>query len=120
MAYLAERVIRESSTEELTILIIEDDSVVRNWLTELLVKEKYRVFETDNAVEARQVSASCEGAIHLIIASANDDNRIVAEIQSLRPSSRVLWISNRPRVTRKGDNSVLLETEFLPETLVSH
>jgi len=51
-----------------TILIVEDDAIVRSIILRVLVQADYHVLEADSAGEALEVSRSFEGNIDLLIA----------------------------------------------------
>jgi two-component system cell cycle sensor histidine kinase/response regulator CckA len=50
-----------------TILLVEDDEMVRTLVRETLVREGYKVMDFADPVEARRKSESHKGAIHLLI-----------------------------------------------------
>ena len=52
----------------LTILVVEDEPIVRNIIMKSLVREDYRVLEADSAAEALEVSQTFSGTIYLLIA----------------------------------------------------
>ena len=51
-----------------TILVVEDEAVVRNIIVAVLVRGDYRVLEADSAAEALEVSNTFEHPIDLLIA----------------------------------------------------
>jgi len=53
-----------------TILVIEDEVVVRNVLVAVLLKGKYRVLEADSSAEALQLSEHFDGVIDFAAALA--------------------------------------------------
>lgn len=110
-----------------TILVVEDEAVVRNVLMAVLVREDYRVLEADSAAEALEVSSNFEGVIDLLIADhtlKTMTGRQVAEtIRQQRPDLRVLQISGHHIDKLAEDGGLLagagfLAKPFLPKVLL--
>ena len=59
----------------LTILVVEDEPIVRNIIMKSLVHEDYRVLEADSAAEALEVSQTFPGTIDLLIADHTNNER---------------------------------------------
>src|SRR5258708_28873942 len=51
-----------------TVLLVEDDEMVRHLVRETLVRAGYKVMDTSDPLEARRLSDSYRGPIHLLIA----------------------------------------------------
>jgi two-component system, cell cycle sensor histidine kinase and response regulator CckA len=108
-----------------TILVIEDDVLLRNVFVKVLVRENYDVLEADSAIEALQVSRGHDGTINLLIVGSFPQTmpapEIMERLRESRPEMKVLQIGdpwNPPG--RKGDpmrGATLLQKPFLPESL---
>jgi PAS domain S-box-containing protein len=80
-----------------TVLLAEDDELVRNLIVQMLTRNGYEVISTKNGAEAIRECEHSPGPIHLLITdvvmpgmSGNQLNQRLAE---LRPEMRVLFMS---------------------------
>jgi CheY-like chemotaxis protein len=109
-----------------TILIVEDEAVVRNVMVTVLAHEDYRVLEADSAAEALEVSNSFEGLIDLLIADhalkTMTGPQLAEKICQARPGLRVLRISGYPlKKLEEGEAKTgadFLEKPFSPKALI--
>ena len=110
-----------------TILVVEDDVIVRNLMVQVLVPEDYRVLEADSATEALAVSQEFEGTLELLIADhtlKTMTGREVAEkIRESRPALKILHVSGYPLEKLKEEGEVIADAgflgkPFLPRTLL--
>jgi CheY-like chemotaxis protein len=109
-----------------TILIVEDEAVVRNVMVTVLVREDYRVLEADSAAEALEVSNTFEGVIDLLIADhalkTMTGPQLAEKICQARPSLRVLRISGYLlKKLEEGEAKAgadFLEKPFSPKALI--
>jgi two-component system cell cycle sensor histidine kinase/response regulator CckA len=109
-----------------TILIVEDEAVVRNVMVTALVRENYRVLEADSAAEALEVSNTFEGVIDLLIADHTlktmTGPQLAEKICQARPGMRVLRVSGYPqKMLEEGEAKPsfdFLEKPFLPKALI--
>ncbi len=80
-----------------TILLVEDDEMVRTLVRETLVREGYRVLEASDPIEARDVSDAYKGQIQLLITDVimpKVSGRALAEqMAAIRPDMKVLYMS---------------------------
>nr|MBI3611610.1 PAS domain S-box protein [Nitrospirota bacterium] len=109
-----------------TILIVEDETYVREVAREGLEEYGYAIKEACNGHEASLFSERHEGPIHLLLIDLvmpGGSGREVAErLLSHRPDMKVLFMSGYPddAVARHGvlvSNTILLEKPFSPEAL---
>ena len=88
---------KDSSLGETTILLVEDESDLRDLLQAGLVREGYRVLEAASAAEALQASAAHHGQLDLLVTDVvlgGMSGRELAErLLMLRPGLKVLFIS---------------------------
>ena len=111
----------------LTILVVEDEPIVRNIIMKSLVREDYRVLEADRAAEALEVSQTFSGTIDLLIADHTlktmTGRQVAEQIRQDRPDLKVLQISGLSLEKLEQDGGLMPGAEFLakpfsPKTLV--
>lgn len=80
-----------------TVLVVEDDDMLRNMARNILKRYGYRVLEAQDAETALEASRGHEGPIHLLLTDVvmpGISGRELAErLQSERPAARVLFMS---------------------------
>ncbi len=80
-----------------TILLVEDDELVRRLAHEVLGRKGYRVISTGMIEEALQIAESQQRPIHLVLTDVvmpgMSGNELVTRIQLLRPEIKVLFMS---------------------------
>jgi DNA-binding response OmpR family regulator len=85
----------KSGTE--TILVIEDEHLVRKMVRRLLNFEGYRVLEAQDGQEALAVAATCGAPIHLVLSDVVlpglSGPQVVARLKEQAVCSRVLFMS---------------------------
>ena len=112
----------------LTILVVEDEAVVRNVIMNCLVREDYRVLEADSAAEALEISQTFPGTIDLLIADHTLKTmtgcQVAEQIRQSRPGLKVLHISGFSLEKLEQDGGLMpgaefLAKPFLPKALVN-
>ena len=110
-----------------TILVVEDDDVVRNLVVRILAGAGYSVLEARNGAEAIQLCERYEGQIHLLLSDlvmpGMGGRDLVSLLAPLRPGLRVLIMSghsedhpmNRAGI---GPGVAFIEKPFHPAALV--
>jgi PAS domain S-box-containing protein len=80
-----------------TILLAEDESVVRELVREILRHRGYRVLEARDVTEARRISESHPDVIHLLLTDVvmprMSGRELALSLAPLRPAMRVLYMS---------------------------
>jgi len=80
-----------------TILLVEDDEMVRNLVRETLQREGYKVLDAADSVEARRISERHKAVIHLLITDVVmpkvSGRDLALELCRRRPEMRVLYMS---------------------------
>lgn len=81
-----------------TILVVEDNTPLRKFVTSLLKDHGYRVLETSNAKDALEIAGRHPGSIHalltdLILNGPMDGLELGAEMRRIRPETRPLYMS---------------------------
>ena len=80
-----------------TLLLVEDETEVRQLARDILLAQGYRVLEAQDGMEALQVSEGYEGPIHLLVTDVvmpRMSGRVLADhLRASRPGVRVLYTS---------------------------
>ena len=111
-----------------TILVAEDEPLVRELIREVLQRQGYAVLEASNGVEALEVARRHAGPIHLLLTDVvmpqMNGTELAAELRSVRPETKVLFMSGYS--SRAGRSLALLESPamfltkpFTPEALAA-
>jgi PAS domain S-box-containing protein len=86
---------RPSGSE--TVLLVEDEEVVRNLVREILERNGYAVLEARNGAEALELGQTCGAPIHLLVTDVvmpKMSGRELAErLVAIHPETRVLYMS---------------------------
>jgi two-component system, cell cycle sensor histidine kinase and response regulator CckA len=109
-----------------TILVVEDDDLVRGAVTRMLEARGYHLLIARNAAEAIEIAARCAGAIQLILSdvvmpdvSGFEVVRRVRELSSPIPALFMSGYSDHPLLRGEGAQPGInfLQKPFAPETL---
>ena len=80
-----------------TILLVEDDEMVRHLVRETLVRAGYKVLDTSDPLEARRLSDRYRGPIHLLITDVVmpkvSGRELAEELHARRSEMKVLYMS---------------------------
>ena len=86
-----------TNSSVLTILLVEDDSAVRELVTFLLKLEGYETLATDRGDNALQLGMKYQGRIHLLLADVMlpgmRGDKLAERLLAVRPDVRVLFMS---------------------------
>jgi DNA-binding response OmpR family regulator len=91
-----------------TILLVEDETFLREVTCEILEATGYRVLKTRNAVEAisafRQYKAIVRLLLTDVVLPGQNGRDLANDLRSIRPDLRIIFISGYPEnvVTRHG------------------
>jgi CheY-like chemotaxis protein len=93
----AEATRRRVATGSETVLLVEDDEMVRRLVREALVGAGYKVMDTSDPLEARRLSGSYRGIIHLLITDVVmpkvSGRELAEELRERRGGMKVLYMS---------------------------
>jgi CheY-like chemotaxis protein len=110
-----------------TVLLVEEDRIVRTLLRRILDQDHYEVLEAGNATEALDLGSAHPGPIDLLLADAVLPEMTAAELARrmtvLRPQIKAMCMSGYPGevLCEKGlldPHMILLEKPFMPETFL--
>lgn len=83
-----------------TILLVEDEELLRDVVAEMLGELGYRVLSARNAREAQSLAQKFSSEIHVLITDLImpelDGASLAEQIRGLRPKIRVLFITGDP------------------------
>ncbi len=111
-----------------TILLVEDEQLVRNLTREILERNGYVVLEAADGLDALRAAASYDGFIHLMLTDVvmprMSGRELVEQILPLRPDMRVLYVSgySEEAIVRQGELTPgieLLPKPFTPGVLTA-
>jgi len=117
----------EMLTGSETVLVVEDESTVRNLVRSLLQRSGYTVLEATHGEEALRTVVRQEGTIHLMVTDVvlpHMSGRQLAErLATIRPNVRVLYISGYTdnAIVKHGvldPEIAFLQKPFTPEALL--
>ena len=111
-----------------TVLIVEDEPLVRNMVVRILFEQGYRVLEAANGEEAlRVVNTHAGETIHLLLTDLvmpqMGGKELAQRLKSLRPKTKVLLTSGYTNELifqngELGDNVSFIQKPFMPADLV--
>jgi DNA-binding response OmpR family regulator len=111
-----------------TVLLVEDEAVVRNLVRTILDQQGYQVLEAADGPAAEQLSASHPGTIHLLISDLAlprlTGPTLAARLTAQRPGMKVLFLSGytAEEAVRAGllqPGSPFLQKPFGPAALLA-
>jgi hypothetical protein len=109
-----------------TILLVEDDEMVRALVRQALVREGYKVLDASDPLDAQRISAQYRGRIQLLITDVVmpkvSGRELASRISQLRPNMKILYMSGYTdgAVLNSGilENEVaFLQKPFSPDAL---
>ncbi|MCB9566643.1 MAG: response regulator [Myxococcales bacterium] len=111
-----------------TILIVDDNEIVRKIVLRILRGRGYAVLEAADGASAVAVAAAHRGTIHLVITDVMMPNmggsELAAELQATRPETRILYVSGYTAnaIVEQGvlkPNTDFLAKPFTPKALLA-
>lgn len=109
-----------------TILVVEDDEMVRRLVRQTLEQEGYHLMDAPEPVEARRIADAFKGPIQLLITDVvmpnSSGHELAEQIIDRRPETKVLYMSGYAdlaivnRDSEQG-NIAFLQKPFTPATL---
>jgi DNA-binding response OmpR family regulator len=113
---------------ETTILVVDDDAMMRTLVGRTLRNEGFQVWTASGAVEARQVLSCLPGALDLILTDVAMPGgmgpQLATEVRRAYPAVRLLYMSSYSRKDLIGHGidlgkEDLLAKPFMPAELVA-
>lgn len=106
-----------------TVLVVEDEEVVRQLICRLLGRKGYSVLEAPNGAEAEAAAAEHEGPIHLLLTDVVmpvlGGPELAKRLQQSRPDTKVLFITGYAEsLPDSGRGPRVLVKPFEPKALL--
>jgi signal transduction histidine kinase len=116
----------EKSDNFETVLVVEDEEIVRELVCEVLTDQGYNVIGAADGLEALEVAGNFDGTIHLLVTDVimphMNGHELAGKLSRIRPDMKVLYVSGYSD-NDIGDHGVLdprfelLQKPFTPQTL---
>ena len=116
----------EKSKNFETVMVVEDEDIVRELVCEVLDEQGYNVICARDGMEALSVAGAFDGTIHLLVTDVimphMNGHELAGKLSALRPDMKVLYVSGYSD-NDIGDHGVLdpryelLQKPFTPQTL---
>jgi len=116
----------EKSENFETVLVVEDEEIVRELVCEVLGDQGYNVLCASDGVDALNRAAEFDGTIHLLVTDVimpqMNGHELASKLSVLRPDMKILYVSGYSD-NDIGDHGVLdprfelLQKPFTPQTL---
>ena len=116
----------EKSKNFETVMVVEDEDIVRELVCEVLDEQGYNVICARDGLEALSVAGAFDGTIHLLVTDVimphMNGHELAGKLSALRPDMKVLYVSGYSD-NDIGDHGVLdprfelLQKPFTPQTL---
>jgi two-component system, cell cycle sensor histidine kinase and response regulator CckA len=114
-----------SAAAKKTVLVVDDDSVVRKLVRAVLLRQGYEVLEAEDGVEAYELLQQLSGGIHLLIADVQmprmNGITLSQKVSAEYPAVRILcisgFVSDPPE---RLPSPHFLEKPFAPAALVRY
>jgi CheY-like chemotaxis protein len=102
-----------------TILLVEDEEILRQWVKEILLEYNYQVVEAPNGVEALKVWEARTGKIDLLLTDmvmpeGMTGSDLAKQLKAREPGLKVIYTSGYSSEIM-GKEADLLGTPFLPK-----
>lgn len=100
-----------------TILLVEDEDIVRALTRQVLQYSGYTVLEATSAARALQISAAHSGPIHLlatdVVMPGTGGRQLAEQLRASRPDLRVLFLSGYTDNALTGPGARAADVHFL-------
>jgi len=104
-----------------TILVVEDDAVVRDTVRQMLQLGGYRVLEAENGVQAMEVARRHADPIHLVLSDVVMPEMGGVELgrclRTVRPDVKVLHMSGYPNGAVDASGTLEIDARFVQKPL---
>ncbi|HJL14632.1 MAG TPA: PAS domain S-box protein [Sandaracinaceae bacterium LLY-WYZ-13_1] len=106
-----------------TVLVVEDEDLIREAMVRVLARDGLRVLEAANAGEALLIAEEQERPIHLLVTDVVmprvSGPRLARRLRAKQPALRVLFVTGHPRgeLDLPSEHDVLSKP-FAPDTLL--
>jgi two-component system cell cycle sensor histidine kinase/response regulator CckA len=114
----------QKKKEQFTILLAEDDDLIRSLLLETLEPQHYRILLAEDGCEAEQIAREYKGQIDLLFTDVAmdtmDGTELAQIVRSLYPEIKILFMSGYANPKNKlFPDAEFLQKPFMPDALIS-
>lgn len=116
----------EKSENFETVLVVEDEEIVRELVCDVLEEQGYNVICAADGLEALEMAGNFDGTIHLLVTDVimphMNGHELAGKLSRIRPDMKVLYVSGYSD-TDLGEHGILdsrfelLQKPFTPQTL---
>jgi signal transduction histidine kinase len=112
----------EPSTKKETILVVEDEEIVRKLICDVLKRHGYNVLCAERGSEALRMAEEHPGPIHLLLTDVvmpeMNGYELARRIEILRPEARIVYVSGYSNVESSTEGEAeRLQKPFTPQEL---
>jgi CheY-like chemotaxis protein len=104
-----------------TILVVEDNEMVRTLTCEILKRQGYTVVEARHGADALDIARRYHGAIHLLLTDVvmpgMGGPELVSRLAPLRPTMKIVYMSGYPADALDHQGLLAGAFEFLPKPI---
>lgn len=109
----------EKSQNMRTILVAEDDALVRKLVCRLLTTRGFHVLQADNGKKALELASSFDGEIHMLLSDVvmpgMNGPQVAVKLEKLRPSMKILFMSGFTDNALVFEDDEKVEAHFIPK-----
>jgi DNA-binding response OmpR family regulator len=115
---------RACDAERTTILLLEDEPMLRELVAEMLTAVGYRVLAAADGNAAERISGRHKGPIHLLLSDmmlpGRNGEEVAFRLASMRPEARLLYMSAFPvdRLRNRDSQTMFLAKPFGRDSLL--
>ena len=117
MLNMANLIDRDIVNQPPTVLLVDDDARVRQWIHEELEKLGYNLLEAADGADALVIAELHRGPIDVVVTDVVmprvDGPGLVKALLALRPDLKVLYISGYPEAFLRQSTSLPSEDNYL-------
>jgi two-component system cell cycle sensor histidine kinase/response regulator CckA len=104
-----------------TVLLVEDEDIVRGVAARILSEAGYRVLAVSDPVQALALAERHDGPLHLLLTDMVmpqlSGSELARRVRQMRPEAEVLFMSGHPEAGHEG--RTLLHKPFTPDDLLA-
>jgi two-component system cell cycle sensor histidine kinase/response regulator CckA len=109
---------------EETILLVEDEEMVRSLTEKLLSSRGYKVILADTPQNALRIAREYDGVIHLLLTDVvmpqMNGRELFLELDGIRPGIKVLYMSGYAADVIASHGVMEKDTSFVPKPFTAH
>ncbi|MDH3238530.1 MAG: ATP-binding protein [Deltaproteobacteria bacterium] len=125
-ADISDRSHKEAAGGTETLLVAEDEDLVRDLVRSILVARGYKVLAAKDGKESLEIGSRHEGTIHLLVTDMSMPNmnggELAQRLAEVRPGMKTLYMSGYMEDSENGNNglppdAIFIQKPFRPDAL---